>query len=206
MNLKTLFVLLSLVASAVAQTTTLTINQASGQINAPTTGGAVPNFTSLKVGTVTITPTSYITTTSRVAFSATWNADTLLTGSNVKQVFGAATQTGSAFVAGTGGTQSRFTAPRAGWYHFGATINLFSGSGDGRVNTVLYKNGSAFRNMGLGDAKGSTTDMNLTGSILVYLAAADYIELFMADNDGTPFTVWSNAQASSFWGFELGTQ
>lgn len=59
MKLKILVAFLSLVVSAMAQTTGITINRTTGQINAPTDGGAVPNFTSLKVGSVTITPVAY---------------------------------------------------------------------------------------------------------------------------------------------------
>lgn len=59
MKSKFLFAFFALAVSALAQTTTLTIKQDTGQINAPTTGGAVPNFTALKVGSVTISPITY---------------------------------------------------------------------------------------------------------------------------------------------------
>lgn len=57
-NLFSILVSALLAVSACAQTTTLTINKTTGQINAPTDGGAVPNFTTLKVGGVVIATSS----------------------------------------------------------------------------------------------------------------------------------------------------
>jgi hypothetical protein len=53
-----IFAALLVTVTGFAQSSTLTINTVTGQINVPA-GSAVPNFTTLKVGSVTITPVNY---------------------------------------------------------------------------------------------------------------------------------------------------
>jgi hypothetical protein len=80
---------------------------------------------------------------------------------------------------------SRFTAPVAGNYYFSLNLRL-GHTGKLRVFVVdIYKNGSVFRQRAFGNGGGNDYDGTsgsdhtyVSGSVVVYLGANDYLELY----------------------------
>lgn len=83
-------------------------------------------------------------------------------------------------------TNYRYTTPVNGFYQFDATVLANSGTNNNN-NIFLYKNGTQLY-------QGSTQtvpsgDCGLTISVLIQLAATDYIEIYWQTNFGSGMTL-----------------
>lgn len=109
---------------------------------------------------------------------------------------------------------SRFTAPVAGNYLFALNLRL-GHTGALRVFVVdIYKNGSVFRQRAFGNGGGNDYDSSsssdhtyVTGSVIVYLGANDYLELYTGTEitySGNLYMQNSGGNCSFFSGYLIG--
>lgn len=107
--------------------------------------------------------------------------------------------TGSNFDATT---NYRFTAPKAGYYHFSGTYGL-GNQNDGKGGTAyLYKNGSEIK-QGARYSTGGAGQISSTVNATIELAASDYVELYGTNGDSTSRTVGGQTD-TYFSGFLIG--
>jgi len=106
---------------------------------------------------------------------------------------------------GSGGTYTRFTAPIAGLYFFGASCLIETGAG--RVEFMFTKNGSntfdgydTYAMNDFGDSPGGYVDV--VGSYIFYLAAGDFIGM----TPPVPGTLHANMTRGDrmFYGYLIG--
>jgi len=95
-------------------------------------------------------------------------------------------------------TNFRFTAPVAGFYMVGASIQHTAG--DNIVSeTLLYKNGSTVASLDRSiQSSGGNASVDCGGAIPVLLAASDYLEIFF---QGTSSGTGGVGTSTNFWGF-----
>lgn len=101
---------------------------------------------------------------------------------------------------------TRLTAPSAGYYLVGGSV-AFENLADAKTTIVtIYKNGSAVDGYGqTRDAtggSGATTSSHIT--VIVYLAAGDYVEIMGYQNDSTARNCRTSANGTSFWIMKVG--
>lgn len=96
---------------------------------------------------------------------------------------------------------SRFTAPVAGKYLFIILFNPYNIS-NALYNVLLYKNGSAIRNLARGNMS-SDSDLCLPSSVVLNLSANDYIEVYVQIAD-TAWGISGGGYWNSFSGYLLG--
>lgn len=78
---------------------------------------------------------------------------------------------------------NRFTAPTTGWYFIYAFVQFQSTNTNYFGNTHIYKNGTAYRQIGGGSGSGNNGSFGeVTGSLLMKLNSTDYIELYAFSN------------------------
>jgi hypothetical protein len=98
-------------------------------------------------------------------------------------------------------TTYRFVAPIAGFYWFSAVTTVFV------INTTacqcsIYKNGTALKSGSyFQNLTGSNSNMLCQASGLIQLAAADYVEVFQADNQASTSNIITGLSNSWFEGF-----
>ncbi len=97
-------------------------------------------------------------------------------------------------------TTGRLTANAPGWFTVDAAVGLNDLPSAG-AQLVLFKNGTAFRRIGSGSVIGNngTTPMGMGGSVTLYLAEGDYLQLGYVS--GSPFVT-----ANAFTGDVAGTR
>jgi hypothetical protein len=119
-----------------------------------------------------INSAGYVTTPYQPAFRAYTTSGTYpTTGGNTVNFNNVQTNISSSFATSGGNAYKRFTAPVAGVYLFAAA--LMAQDGTGRLYWGIYKNGGNIAQTG-----GTSTNYgNFTTSIVVDMAANDYVEV-----------------------------
>ena len=95
--------------------------------------------------------------------------------------------------------KGRFTAPVAGFYQFEAAV-FGNTNGSGNNSTLLYKNGSSFK-QGQQTYVGTATGTVPVVSALMQLSANDYVEVYSFFQGGGTVTITTGAITTYFCGF-----
>ena len=104
-------------------------------------------------------------------------------------------------------TNHRFTVPagKAGWYIFSGCVRGNS-PGDTKIwLTTLYKNGTLYKRLNGIEVASALNEVHLGFSANIYLAAADYIEVFAYHSAGVSKDITGGASTSWFSGAYLGS-
>jgi hypothetical protein len=147
---------------------------------------------------VEVTGAGYLLIPNQPAFQANGTGTTSFSGSQVfkRMQLGATTvNTSSSY----GTSNSRFTAPVSGNYFFGLSSATTTATSTGPA-IFLYKNNVAVREIAL-----NYTNINFTqfGGVIISTAdAGDFFEFFVANFNGTSFTI--DLFRTNFTGFLIG--
>lgn len=96
-------------------------------------------------------------------------------------------------------TNHRYTAPVAGFYHFYAYARISAGASTTSASMIIYKNGAAFTSLAF--EQGTNISYGLKGSILMSLAATDYVEIFISTTGAATTSLASGTDIPYFGGF-----
>lgn len=124
-------------------------------------------------------------------------AQTIATGTVTVVAFDGATFDNRTAISGTGTTSWRFTVPAgmAGIYQVSATLSLDTGAA-ATMGLRLYVNGAYVAELALLPAAANTNPVGLSGTTLVSLAAADYLDIRIVHAAGVDRDVLASAAAN----------
>lgn len=94
-------------------------------------------------------------------------------------------------------TNNRFTAPVAGFYLFSAVVYCQSNGSASPAGFNFYKNGAQYARGGLG--YNGSADQAPAGTIVMQLAAGDYVEIFTVFGGGGPLVVVGQSTDPTTW-------
>lgn len=97
-------------------------------------------------------------------------------------------------------TNGRYTAPVAGFYHFDAALSIGPDTSTHYWSTSIAKNGTIVKR-GVQISPANTNAQATSISVLLQLAASDYVEIIMDANATSTTTLNADSRLSWFCGF-----
>lgn len=129
---------------------------------------------------MTIDTSGHVTMPYQPSFMAIGQATTLPTSTDTLLRFNTTTfNTGGHYNTST----YRFTAPVTGVYYFHVQVRLTGVSNNGRYDIIFRKNGTGA--MGGGQNQQGSNDPGINVSAFLSLAANDYVDVYMNQNNGS---------------------